>query len=100
MTVTLHRPKQLSTERLLNFFVQGVDGLYKYLNNRKFEVEVQITKENGTDLDEDDLVGPVNELLNTMLKSMEMELKSAMVTDRKTMYAFRNTIENLMNFNK
>ena len=82
------------------FFVKGVDGLYNDLNNSKLEVKVKITKENGTDLGDEDHVGPVNDLLNTMFKSMEMELKSTMVTDPNTMYPFRSTIENLMNFNK
>ena len=82
----------------LEFFVRGGDGLYLDLNNSKIEIKVKITKADGTDLAGGDSVGPVNDLLNAMFMSMEMELGGVLVTDPNTKYCYRAIIENLINY--
>ena len=84
----------------IEFFIRGADGLYCDLNNSKIEVNVKITKETGGDLVNADSVGPVNDLLNALFMSVEMELNNVLITDPNTKYPFRAVIENLINFNK
>ena len=84
----------------IEFFVRGADGLYLDLNNSKLEVKLKITLENGNDIAQGDAVGPVNDLLNAMFQSIEMEVAGVLITDPNTKYAFRAIVENLINFNK
>ncbi|KAF0147397.1 MAG: hypothetical protein FD143_3072, partial [Ignavibacteria bacterium] len=84
----------------IEFFVRGADGIYLDLNNSKLEIKVKITLENGNDLPNNAPVGPVNDILNTLFQSMEMELAGVLVTDPNTKYAYRALIENLINYNK
>ena len=82
----------------IEFFVRGADGLYLDLNNSKIEIKVKITLENGNDLPNNAPVGPVNDLLNTLFQSVEMELAGVLITDPNTKYAFRSLVENLINY--
>ncbi|KAF0155389.1 MAG: hypothetical protein FD188_3140 [Ignavibacteria bacterium] len=84
----------------IEFFIRGADNLYLDLNNSKLEVKVKITLENGANIVAADHVGPVNDLLNTLFMSAEMELGSTMVTDPNTKYGFRAIIENLLSSTK
>ena len=84
----------------IEFFVRVADGIYLDLNNSKLEVKVKITLENGTDLPNNAGVGPVNDILNTMFQSIDLELGGVLVTDPNTKYAYRALVENLINYNK
>ena len=84
----------------IEFFVRGADGLYLDLNNSKIEIKLKITRENGGDLDGGDHVAPINDILNALFMSMEMELGGVLVTDPNTKYPYRAIIENLINYNK
>ena len=84
----------------IEFFVHGADGLYLDLYNSKLEIRVKITQADGVDLPNNANVGPVNDLLNTMFKSVEMELGGVVITDPTTRYAYRAVIENLINYNR
>jgi hypothetical protein len=83
----------------IEFFVRGADGIYLDLNNSKFEVKVKITLENGNDIPAGAHVGPINDLLNSMFQTVELELGSVMVSDPNTKYAYRALLENIINFN-
>ena len=56
--------------------------------------------ENGNDLGGVHSVGPLNEILNALFMSMEMELGGVLVTDPNTKYSYRAVIENFINYNK
>ena len=84
----------------IEFFVRGADGLYLDLNNSKLEVKIKITLENGNNLGNGDGVGPLNDLLNTMFQSIEMEMAGVLITDPNTKYAYRAVVENIINYNK
>ena len=84
----------------IEFFVRGADNLYLDLNNSKIEIKIKITLENGGNLPADAHVGPVNDLLNALFLSVEMELGGVLVTDPNTKYAFRAIVENILNYNQ
>ena len=58
----------------IEIFVRGADELYLDLNNSKLEIMLKITLENGNDITGRDSVGPLNNILNALFMSMEMEL--------------------------
>ena len=84
----------------IEFFVRGADGLYLDLNNSKLEIKLKITRANGDDLDAQDLVAPINDILNALFMTMEMELGGVLVTDPNTKYPYRAIVENFINYNK
>ncbi|KAF0139349.1 MAG: hypothetical protein FD143_3570, partial [Ignavibacteria bacterium] len=84
----------------LEFFVRGADGLYLDLNNSKLEIKLKITLENGNDIPGDAQVGPLNDILNALFMTMEMEMGGVLVTDPNTKYSYRAIVENLINYNK
>ena len=84
----------------IEFFVRGADELYLDLNNSKLEIKLKLTLENGNDITGGDSVGPLNDILNALFMSMEMELGGVLVTDPNTKYSYRAVIENLINYNK
>ena len=83
----------------IEFFVRGADGLYLDLSNSKLEIKIKITREDGNNIHNDDNVGPVNDILNALFMTMEMELAGVMVTDPNTKYPYRAIVENLINYN-
>ena len=83
----------------IEFFIRGADGIYLDLTSSKFEIKVKITLENGNDLPDGDPVGPINDLLNTMFQTVEMELGGVLVSDPNTKYSYRAYLENIINFN-
>ena len=84
----------------IEFFARGADGLYLDLNNSKLEIKLKITRENGDDIADGDHVAPINDVLNALFMTMEMELGGVLVTDPNTKYPYRAIIENLINYNK
>ena len=65
----------------IEFFVRGADGVSLDLHNSKLEVKLKITLENGNDLGGGDSVGPLNDIINALFMSMQMELGGLLVSD-------------------
>ena len=84
----------------IEFFVRETDELYLALNNSKLQRKLKIPFENVNDLPGGDSVGPVNDILNSLFISMEMELGGVLVTDSNKKYSHRAVVENLINYNK
>ena len=84
----------------IEFFVRGAAELYLDLNNSKLEIKLKITLENGNDNTGGDSVGPLNDILNALFMSLEIELGGVLVTDPNTKYSYRAVIDNLINYKK
>ena len=84
----------------IEFFLQRADELYLDINNSKLEIKLNITLESGNDLTGGDGVGPLNDIVNALFMSIEMEFGGLLVTDPNTKYSYRAIIENLINYNK
>ena len=84
----------------IEFFVRGADEVYLDLNNSKLEIKLKLTLENGNDITGGESVGPLNDILNALFMSMEIELGGVLVSDPNTKYSYRGVIENLINYSK
>ena len=84
----------------IEFYVRGADGLSIDLNNSLVEVKVKLTKDDATDIGVDDVVGPVNDLFNSLFSTVELEVAGVLVTEPNTKYPYRAMIENLINYGK
>ena len=70
----------------IEFFVRGAYEVYFDLNNSRLEINLKITLENGNDLTGGDSVGPLNDILNALFMSMEMDLRWVLVIDANPKY--------------
>jgi hypothetical protein len=83
----------------IEFYVRGIPGKYRDLNNSKIEIKAKITKADGAVLANPDknLVAASNNLLHTLFQTMELEVNGKLVTDPNTSYPYRAYIEALVN---
>ena len=58
----------------IEFFVRGADEMYLDLNNSKREIKLKITLENINHLGGGDSLGFLNDILNALFMSVEMEV--------------------------
>ncbi len=83
----------------IEFYVRGIPGKYRDLNNSKIEIKAKITKADGAVLAGGDknLVAASNNLLHSLFQTMELEVNGKLVTDHNTSYPYRAFIEALVN---
>ena len=79
----------------IEFYVRGIPGKYRDLNNSKIEIKAKITKADGAVLTsgEKNLVAASNNLIHTIFHTMELEVNGKLVTDPNTNYPYRAYIE-------
>ena len=82
----------------IEFVVPSSDNQYLDLSNSKLEVKCKITKANGTDIEGDSNVGPVNMLLHALFKSVDMEINNKLVTEPSTMHGYRAFMESILTY--
>ena len=68
------------------------------LAQSKLEVKVKIMQANGNDLGAAAKVGPVNDILNILFQSVEMEIGGVFITDPNTRYGYKSVFENFINY--
>jgi len=81
----------------IEFLVRGADNLLLDLNNSKIEIKVRILRDNGTNITDDDNVGPVNLLLHALFAHVEVELCGKSYGDPNSLYPYKAYIETLLN---
>ena len=68
------------------------------LSDIRLELEVHLTRVDGTPLQTEDCVSPVNNLLHGLFQSVSVELGGRSITDTSNLYFLRAYIENLIGF--
>ena len=80
------------------FSIAGNSDYYIDFAQSYFKIQAKITKEDGTDLDGDDKVAPINMLLHTMFSEVEMYLGDKRITSSTNNYHYKAYIETLLNY--
>ena len=83
----------------ISFDIPGEPNVYRDLSNSYLEVQCKITKQNGTNLDDNTAVAPVNLLLHSMFSHLEIKLCGQVITDKESLYHYRSFIESLLTYN-
>ena len=60
--------------RQIEFFVRGTDEVSLNVSKSKMEIKSKIALKNGNDLGDGDSVGPLNDILNALFISIDIEL--------------------------
>jgi len=74
----------------IEFDISGTSEDYIYL--------AKITKQDGTNLDVNDPVGPVNLLLHSLFSQVDISLKETQVTTSTNTYPYRAMLETLLSY--
>ena len=73
----------------IEFDVSGTGEDYIDLGNTMLYVQAKITKQDGTNLDANDPVGPVNLMLHSLFSQVDISLNGIQVTTSTNTYPYR-----------
>ena len=71
---------------------------YVDLSKTILVVQAKVTKADGTDLDDDEKVGVINNFLHSLFKQVDVFLKGKQVSQASGLYAYRAYLETLLNY--
>ena len=80
----------------LEFNIPAEYGLYRDLNNTTLDLQVKVTRDDGTAIANTDVVAPVNYLMAALFKSVDVRLNGTNVNHTNQLYPFRAYMETLM----
>ena len=90
----------ITSSDTIEFVCAANSGVYTDLANSYLHVKAKITAADGSDLDGDIQVGPVNLWLHALFSQVEVFLNNKLVTPSSTAYPYRAYIETILNFSK
>ena len=82
----------------IEFNVSGTGEEYLDLARTQLYVKAKITKANGTALDADTQVGPVNLFLHSLFSQVDVSLNERLISASTNTYPYRAMIESLLNY--
>lgn len=91
-TVEIHPLASISSNSPLEFYISGDGEQYLDLAHTTLHVQAKITKVTGADLEDTDVVAPINYVLNTMFSECCVYLNDKLVSNT-TNYGYRSIIE-------
>ena len=89
----------VQTSDTIEFLCAANPDVYTDLANSYLHVKAKITKANGTDLDANEQISPVNLWMHTF-SQVDIFLNNKLVTPSSTAYPCRAYIETILNFSK
>ncbi len=88
----------LSDDAPLEFVIPGSSSEYIDLSETLLYVKAKIIKNDGSDLEKEAVVAPVNNLLHSMFSQIDVYLNGKLITPSSNTYPYRAYIENLLNY--
>ena len=93
-----HLPvSSLAENGAITFLTPGTED-YIDLSKTILVVRAKVTKPDGTNLDNDAKVGPVNNFMHALFKQIDVFIKDKQVTQSAGTYAYRSFLETLLNY--
>lgn len=97
-TVDFHPLTNISENGPIEFLVSGAGTEYMDLARTQLYVKAKITKADGTALDPDTKVGPVNLLLNSLFIQVDVSLNGKLVSSATNLNPFRGILETILSY--
>ena len=82
----------------IEFYVSGTGDEYLDLARSQLFVKAKITKANGTAIDAETQVGPVNLFLHSLFSQVDVSLNERLISPSTNTYPYRAMIETLLNY--
>lgn len=96
---TEHLPNgSTENQNPIKFTVSGDSNCYLDLSNSYLYLETKITKADGTDLGDDDVVGPINLICHSLFKQCDIYLNDTLISDSSNLYHYRSYLETLLSY--
>lgn len=93
-----HRPiSTISSSSPIEFSVKGTEN-YLDLSKTMLFVRLKITKANGADLNAGEKTGPVNLLLQSLFKQVDVFLNEILITQSTGTYSYKSMFETMLNY--
>ena len=94
-----HQPMaSLESGGPIEFLLPGSGDTYLDLASSYLHVQAKVTKGNGTPLDPDNAVAPVNNWLHSLFSQVDVYLNGTLVTPSTNTYPYRAYIETLLSY--
>ena len=91
-----HPVASLTNDGPIEFFIPGNGELYIDLARLQLHLRCKITKPDGTDIDADAKVGPVNLLLHSLFSQVNVLLNEKLISGSSNTYPYKAYIETLL----
>ncbi|XP_064635795.1 uncharacterized protein F54H12.2-like [Lineus longissimus] len=88
----------LDDDTPIEFFISNRGDEYIDLAKTYLYLEVKVTKSDGTNLDENEKVGPVNYFFHSLFSQIDLSLNGQLVTSSNNTYPYRAYIETLLSY--
>ncbi|XP_033642416.1 uncharacterized protein F54H12.2-like [Asterias rubens] len=98
--VEYHPISNLADGGPIQFYVPGSSEEYIDPSQTQLYVKVKVTKGDGTDLKDTDVVGPCNLLLQTLFSQVDVTLNERLISASTPTYPYRAMIETLLTYDK
>ncbi len=97
-TLAIGTKQAIVGKQPLEFTIPAENNVYRDLNNTMLEVTCQVVQANGDALLNTAAVAPVNLLLHSLFKSVEVQLNGKRVSDANNYYSERAYVETLLSY--
>ena len=98
--VEYHPLSSLSQGAPVEFYISGATTDYLDLSNTYLHVRAKVTKADGTVLDQDEDVAPINYWLHSLFSQVDISLNDTLITASDNTYPFRAYIEATLNYGR
>lgn len=98
--VEYHPLASLSPGAPIEFAISGATSEYLDLSNTYLHVRAKVTKADGTNLDANTDVAPVNYWLHSLFSQVDISLNDTLITSSENTYPYRAYIEATLNFGR
>lgn len=96
--VEFHPLASLSPGAPVEFSISGASGEYLDLHHTFLHVQAKVTKPDGTDLDADMDVAPVNNWLHSLFSQVDVSLNDTLITPSENTYPYRAYLESTLSY--
>ena len=96
--IEYHPLSNITDNGPIEFNVSGTGEEYLDLARTQLFVKAKITKANGTALDPNTEVGPVNLFLHSLFSQVDVSLNERLISPSTNTYPYRAMIETLLNY--
>jgi hypothetical protein len=96
---TEHLPTgSIDNQNPIKFTVSGDSNFYLDLSNCYLYLETQITNSDDSPLGDDDKVGPINLICQSLFKQCDVYLNDCQISDSSNLYHYRSFLETLLSY--
>ena len=98
--VEFHPLATLSPGAPIEFYISGATTEYLDLHNAHLHIRAKVTKTDGTDLDVNTPVAPINYWLHALFSQVDLSLNDTLVSPSENTYPYRAFLETVLNYGK